>query len=816
MKPLSRPHVLLQRTHMSGAGRFFVWLVAALQLVLGAVLVWLGWQIAADGGGFYYLAAGMILIVGAILLCVDYLWEGLLASGALLALTLIWSLVEIGGNGWLVSWPFDLAGRIAVPGLLFAMLLLTLIFGTLRIFAPYWFRPVGAFGLAGAVVLAAGIIGFSWERSTTPVGTDVIPTAFPGHNTAEEWTAFGGSPLGAGYSPATEITRANIDGLQQVWQIQTGDLPPNDRVSYSAQNTPIYVEERLYTCTPSNRVLALDPATGSTIWSYDPQTSPDDMESLFSAACRAVAHHRQDDATGACAAQIFVATVDSRLIALDAETGAVCPNFGQEGIVDLALGMGMQETGLASSTSGPAVIGDLVVVGQQVSDNQRRDAPSGVVRAYDAVSGDLVWAWDALRQGDATTPLAEDEIYPRGTPNVWNIISGDAEAGIVYVGTGNSANDHWGGTRTAEEDRFTAAIVAIDLTTGETIWDFATVIHDLWDYDLGAQPAVMDLTIAGEQRRVVVQATKQGSVYVLDAATGEAVQPIDMQPAPQGALPGDWVAEAQPISTAYPNFAGMIGPEPEVLNHTQTWGVAMIDAALCRRDFMRMDYAGIYTPPSENPHGMLLHPGTVGGVNWGGIGLDLGRQIMITNHSRLPNVVTMHPREQVDDLPVGMGGARPDQDIAPHWLSPWGVTRPMWLSVLGAPCIAPPWGLVAATDLESGTLLWSQPLGTGFDAGPLNLPTFLRIPLGTVNLGGPLVTGSGITFIAAAQDNYLRAYETETGRLIWSARLPAGGQASPMTYVHEGRQYIAIVAAGHAQLETTIGDYVVAFSRPAP
>ncbi|MFU8825149.1 MAG: PQQ-binding-like beta-propeller repeat protein [Yoonia sp.] len=216
---------------------------------------------------------------------------------------------------------------------------------------------------------------------------------------------------------------------------------------------------------------------------------------------------------------------------------------------------------------------------------------------------------------------------------------------------------------------------------------------------------------------------------------------------------------------------------------------------------------------SDSP---VLHPGTVGGVNWGGIGLDLGRQIMITNHSRLPNVVTMHPREQVDDLPVGMGGARPDQDIAPHWLSPWGVTRPMWLSVLGAPCIAPPWGLVAATDLESGTLLWSQPLGTGFDAGPLNLPTFLRIPLGTVNLGGPLVTGSGITFIAAAQDNYLRAYETETGRLIWSARLPAGGQASPMTYVHEGRQYIAIVAAGHAQLETTIGDYVVAFSRPAP
>ena len=816
MKTLPKPHVLLQRAHMSGPGRFFIWVIVAIQAVLGVALIWIGGQIAIEGGGFYYLGAGVILLAGAALLASDLIREGLLASAALLIITLIWSIFEIAGNGWLVSWPFDLAGRLAVPLLLFALLALTVIFGTMRIFAPHWLRPLGLGGLVTAIAIAGGIVGYAWERSATPAGSDVIATVFPGHNAADEWSAYGGSPLGAGYTPATEITRANVSALQRVWQIQTDDLPPNDRVSYSAQNTPIYVESRLYACTPSNQVLALDPATGEILWRYDPETSSDDMESLFSAACRAVAHHRQDAATGSCAAQIYVATVDSRLIALDAETGAVCPGFGEQGVVNLALGLGMQETGLASSTSGPAVIGDLVVIGQQVSDNQRRDAPSGVVRAYDAATGDLVWAWDALRQGVATTPLEEHEIFPRGTPNVWNIISGDPDAGLIYVGTGNSANDHFGGTRTEQEDRFTSAIVAIDVNTGETVWDFATINHDLWDYDLGAQPAIMDLTIAGEERRVVVQGTKQGSVYVLDAATGEPLQPVGMQPAPQGALPGDWTAEAQPISTAYPNFAGYIGPEPEILNHTQTWGVAMVDAALCRRDFLRMDYQGIYTPPSENPHGMLLHPGTIGGINWGGVGLDLGRQILITNHSRLPNVVTMHPRDEVDDMPVGMGGARPDQDIAPHWLSPWGVTRPMWLSVLDAPCIAPPWGFIAATDLVSGALLWSNPLGTGFDTGPLGLPTFLRIPLGTVNLGGPLVTGSGITFIAAAQDNFLRAYETETGRLIWSARLPAGGQASPMGYVHQGRQYIVIVAAGHAQLETAIGDYIVAFSRHAP
>ena len=808
------PDDVLQRAHMSIFGRIIIWALALIQVGLGIALVWIGGQIALSGGGIYYLAAGLILVAVAVFLALNWLRAGLIGSGLLLAMTLIWSLVEIGGNGWLVSWPFDLAGRIAVPGLLFGLLLITVLFATRRPAAPDWFRPLGGVGVVAGIAVAAALVGWAWERDTTPAGTDVIPDAFAGHNSESEWTAYGGSPLGAAYSPATQINRANIGSVEEVWRMQTGDLAPNDRVSYAAQNTPIYVDGRLFTCTPSNIVLALDPASGETLWRYDPETDPGDMESLFSAACRAVAYHAQDGAAGACAAQIYVTTVDSRLIALDAETGTICPDFGAQGTVDLAIGLGMQETGLASSTSGPAVIGDLVVIGQQVSDNQRRDAPSGVVRAYDAVSGDLIWAWDALRQGLSTTPLEPDEIYPRGTPNVWNIISGDPEAGLIYIGTGNSANDHWGGTRTEEEDRFTAAVVAIDMATGETVWDFATIIHDLWDYDLGAQPAVMDLTVEGETRRVVVQGTKQGSIHVLDAATGEHLQPVAMQPAPQGALPGDWVAEAQPLADVYPNFAGYIGPEPEVLNHTQTWGVAMVDAALCRRDFMRMDYQGIYTPPSENPHGMLLHPGTVGGINWGGVGLDLGRQIMISNHSRLPNVVTMHPRDQVDDMPVGLGGARPDQEIAPHWLSPWGVTRPMWLSVLDAPCIAPPWGFVAATDLASGALLWSHPLGTGFDAGPLGLPTFLRIPLGTINLGGPLVTGSGVTFIAAAQDNYLRAFETETGRLIWSSRLPAGGQASPMTYVHEGRQYVVMVAAGHSQLETTAGDYIVAFSHP--
>lgn len=802
-----------KRLELKPAAQLVFLVFVSLLALFAVVLSWFGAQVLVLGGGLYFLVAGLLLLTAALAGLSGRSGATLFVLSGVVLLTALWGIVEVSALGWMDAWQFDLAGRIALPALLLMLGLAIVSFGASDGKAWRNKSSMAAAALLGlSAVLAIGFLGIHWERVEEPSLIGVESESLPGHNLATEWTAYGGSALGAAYSPATLITRGNLGRLDEAWRFRTQDLPPNDRVFFSAQNTPIYAQGLLYTCSASNKVFALDPASGQPVWEFDPGVSPSDMESLFSVACRTVGFHESGEISGHCATRVFLATADSRLIALDARTGGLCSEFGNQGLVDLSSGMGLQETGLASSTSGPAVIGDLVIIGQQVSDNQRRDAPSGVVRAYQAGSGDLSWAWDALRQGRAAMPLAEGEIFPRGTPNVWNVISGDADAGLVYIATGNSANDHWGGTRSVEEDQFTSAVVAIDMASGETVWHFATVMHDLWDYDLGAQPALMDLEIEGRQRRVVVQATKTGSIFILDAATGEHLRALEYRPSPQGALPGDWVAAAQPQAVSFPNFAARIGPDPEVLNYRNTWGVAMIDAALCRRDFLRMDYVGIYTPPSENPHGSLLFPGTVGGINWGGIALDLSRDILITNHSRLPNRLTMHPRQEVDELPVGMGGARPDQDIAPHWKSPWGVTRPMWLSILGAPCIAPPWGYLAATDLHSGRLMWSQPLGTGFDTGPSGLPTFLRVPLGTVNLGGALTTASGLVFIAAAQDNFIRAFETETGRLLWTARLPAGGQASPMTFIHEDKQYVVIVAAGHQRLETTVGDYVVAFS----
>ncbi|APX23620.1 MAG: pyrroloquinoline quinone-dependent dehydrogenase [Rhodobacteraceae bacterium] len=814
--------------------RWGVWGMRALALVLmiwGAALLWVGGQVALAGGAWTYAITGALMLLGGLVQLSGRLRAGAALLVLALLVTLGWSVFEIAAKGFMPAWGMDLAGRAGLLTLIVGLDVVLLLVGMASPFRAGWARPLGFGAMAVGVAVVAGIVALLWERPASSSGTATASEDTGGAAQAD-WTHYGGSPLGQGYTEAGLISPANVSGLTEVWRFRTKDLPPSDKVSYSAQNTPVYADGRLFVCSPSNHVFALDPASGDLLWGYDPEVPEKAMEPLFSVACRTVGFHDPDTGLGAdaasdegmpaadvtaqsCGAKVLVSTVDGRLTALSAADGAICEDFGDGGTVDLTEGMGMQVSGFASNSSGPTVLGDTIVIGQQVSDNQQRDAPSGVVRAYDANTGDLLWAWDALRQGIAQEPLEEGEVYPRGTPNIWNVISGDPEAGLVYVGTGNSANDHYGGTRTPEEDRFTAAIVAIDMQTGETVWDFSTMSHDLWDYDVGAQPAVMDMEIEGETRRVVVAAVKTGSIFILDAATGEPLRPVENKPAPQGngPLPGDRLSETQPYSTYYPNFAGMpTDGMQERLTAAHTWGIGMIDEAMCRRDFLKMDYDGTYTPPSDNPGGVLLFPGAIGGLNWGGIGLDTERQILVTNNSRLANHLTMYPREEVDALPIGEGGLHYAQEIVPHWKSPWGITRPTWLSALGMPCIAPPWGMINATDLATGELLWSKPLGTGYDSGPMGMPSRVKVPLGTANLGGPLMTSSGLTFIAAAQDNFLRAYGTESGQLLWQGRLPAGGQSSPMSYVHEGRQYVVQGAAGHSMLKTEIGDYVIGYA----
>lgn len=879
----------LESASLSRRG-FAWWLLVALAVVSAGLGAWMavgGAWLVALGGTAYYLGAGILLFAAGVALLRGRITGGLLMAGLVVVLTVVWSLLEIHGKGWMPSWGFDLAGRAGLlAGLVLAMALAATGLRDRRASAPR--RPgrsgallaLASLAVAATLVPVARLAGGpsatkpsddSPARTTalgnpegtaraagTHAGTPAVASlahglqpdaALAGDEAiaateadrdseatsgdeanagpvpaaigragllrdAGEWTAFGGSNLGQRWSPAALITTDNVASLERAWEFRTGDEPPSDRVFYAFQNTPLKIDDSLYVCSPSSQVFALDPATGAQQWHFDPQVPAIAMEPLFSVACRAVGWHQRDDDGGACPRRVLVATPDARLIALDAGTGRPCPGFGRDGTVDLGAGMANQAPGFSSSTSGPAVVGDLVVIGQQVSDNQRRDAPSGVVRAYDAVDGTLRWAFDAERADRPGEPLAPGETWPRGTPNVWTVVSADESLGLVYLATGNPANDHHGGDRSAAEEEFTAAVVAVDAATGALRWHFRTMDHDLWDYDLGAQPTVMDLDIDGASRRVVVQATKTGAIFVLDAATGEPLRPVERFPAPQGAIDGDWTAPDQPLSPYYPNFAGAPGPAPERIDERHAFGLTPLDALYCRLQFRRMRYEGIFTPPTDQGLGMLLFPGTIGGPNWGGISIDPLRQIMVTNHSRLPNRVQLYPREAVEDLPIGDGGARPDQAIAPQAGSPYGVDRPMWLSPLGVPCLSPPWGYLAATDLRSGALLWSQPLGTGYDTGPLGIPTRLKIRIGTPNIGGAVTTAGGLTFIAAAQDDFLRAFDTATGELRWDGRLPAGAQAGPMTYEHGGRQYVVIAAGGHARLETRAGDSVVAFALP--
>jgi len=867
----ARPAASLRPLH-SGPAWVALWVLALMLLFLGLAMAVLGAWLVSLGGSLYFVLAGVAMAVAATLVLRRRAVAGVGLYAVVVLVTLAWALWEIDAKGWMPVWGVDLASRV---GLLLGWLVLMAlalalmprqpppstihrtgrdrhgsVLAGLALLGLAVAVPAGLTRWAPALAQSAGPVARTVEQMpesppTALLGPDGEAAALPMNDIAQaaqstplgraamapgadEWTAYGGSNLGQRYALATQITRDNVGQLERVWTFRTGDMAPNERVFFAFQNTPLKIGNSLFVCSSSGQVFALDPATGVQQWHFNPMVPLEAMGPLFSVTCRAVAYHEVSATSAAapvtgpapaveCPRRVLLATVDSRLIALDAATGRPCPGFGKAGTVDLSEGMGNQAPGLSSNTSGPIVVGQHVIVGQQVSDNQRRDGPSGVVRAYNVHTGAFAWAWDAKRTDRPQQPLAPGEIWPRGTPNVWTLISADESLGLVYLPTGNSTNDHYGADRSAEEDRYTATVVAVDAATGQVRWHFRTVDHDLWDYDLGAQPTLMDMEIDGRTRRVLLQGTKTGSVYVLDAATGEVLRPVERRAAPQGPTPGDRTAPTQPQSVALPNFAGAPqapGAAPERLTEAHLFGLTPIDALMCRIKFRQMRYEGIYTPPTEAPGGMLLFPGTIGGLNWGGLAVNPDLQIMITNHSRLPNVVTLVPRAEVTDLAVGSGGQRVDQAVAPHAGSPYGVTRPIWLSMFRVPCIAPPWGYLAATDLRSGKLLWSQPLGTGYDSGPMGIPTRLKITLGTTNIGGAVNTASGLTFIAAAQDNFLRAFDTRSGELLWEARLPAGGQASPLTYMHAGRQYVAIAAGGHARLQTTLGDSVVVYALP--
>lgn len=632
------------------------------------------------------------------------------------------------------------------------------------------------------------------------------------------WPAWGGDDGGMRYSPATQITPGNVAELKIAWtyRIGAGELVPAHPTDPqqarrmlargrtpdlhrlpALEATPIVGGGRLYLCSSMNRVVALDPETGRELWSYDPHL---DTTGQVLLNCRGVSYWRDDQAAAqaTCAERIFTGTQDARLIALDARTGQPCTDFGNAGSVDLRAGLGSTEPGDYGVTAPPAVVADRVIVGGRITEDMRSDMPGGVVRAFDVRHGNLLWAWNAIAPAEALTASAAGSDYPRSTANAWSVFSTDAARKMVFIPTGSAQLSIYGGGRAATADYYGSSVVALDAVSGRVVWHFQAVHHDLWDYDVPAQPVLFDFP--GPQGNVpaVAVATKQGYVFILDRTSGAPLVPVAEQPAPQaGAVPGEHLSPTQPapLNPAYV----LVRP---TLTAQDMWGFTFWDRDKCRDLFRAHRYAGLFSPPSLE--GTVTYPNNMGIMNWGSVAIDPQRELLIVNTSHIAGITQLMPRQKADAA-FAKG----------EWLlalegSPYALRWTPLLSPWGAPCTQPPWGTLAAIDLKAGRRAWEVPLGTTRDLAPF--PLWLK--LGTPNIGGPLVTASGVTFIGATTDDYLRAFDTASGKELWKGRLPAGPQATPMTYrlTPQGRQFVVIAAGGHRYMGTKLGDYLVAFS----
>jgi quinoprotein glucose dehydrogenase len=826
-------------------------LTTSIAIILGLMALGLlggGAWLLALGGSPFYLAAGVALAAVAVLLhrASAMAWW---VYAALLLTTLVWSLWEVGLDWW------GLAARGDVFFVVGVVLLTPWVARRLvepRPLAPVrdgdlgprrrlgWRGGRGALAAVTVLYLGVGLVTAVVDPHSTKGslpetrGTATAPD--PERTPPGEWHAYGRTGHGQRYAPLAEINVDNVDQLEVAWHFNTGDQrgQPGDPEETTFQVTPLKVGDMLFLCTPHQFVIALDATTGEERWRFDPKIRSG--LALQHLTCRGLSYWSSDGAppqarvptaasaaatqpvlpapplpvaaeespaTDNCLRMLYMPTADGRIIALDPETGSVCRNFGAgSGQINLWHGMPNVRLGGYYSTSPVIASQRVLVVGGTVLDNVSTSEPSGVVRGFDVQTGELLWHWDPAHPDD-NTPLQAGQTYSESSPNVWSIMSVDERLGLVYLPMGNPPPDQWGGNRSEAIERVGSSVVALDLATGRLRWVFQTVHHDLWDYDVPSQPTLVDLTLNGATVPALVQPTKQGELFVLDRRTGRPVHAVKEVPVPQGAAEGDHTAPTQPVS------AISFGPPP--LTGASMWGATLFDQLACRIAFRKLRYEGRYTPPSTQ--GTLVHPGNFGVFNWGGIAVDPVRQVAFTTPTYLAFTSQLVPRPDDTSLIVQDGG--PPEGALPalneNLGAPFAVKMGPFTSALGLPCQAPPWGFIAGVDLVSGEVVWQHRNGTVRDVAPIPLPFRMGVP----NLGGPLITAGGVAFLSGTIDNYVRAYNLTTGDQLWQGRLPAGGQATPMSYTgRDGRQYIVVAAGGHGSLGTKAGDSVIAYALP--
>lgn len=812
-------------------GRWWLYFLGSVFAVLGFVVGAGGLWLMALGGSWYYGLAGLgLLVSGLYILRANLL--GVWIYLATWCFTFGWALWEVGWQGW------PLVPRLVAPSVLLVLLLLSLpaFRGGLR--SMQHFASAAALGVvsvagfhfaattaittvaaqqapqvrergdaatSGETPLSSAAQPSSSELST---GVSVSRTPVDDHEPSGDWPSWGGTDKAKRYSPLDQINRDNVAQLERVWTYRSGDMPSEEaKGSYSPEHTPLAIDGSLYYCTAKNIIIALDAMVGEEEWRFNPDVSDDAIP--YGATCRGVAYFESPDLPedALCKRRVIEGTLDARLIAVDAELGQPCEDFGKNGVVDLAAGIGQTVPGWYGNVAAPIVVRGIIVMGAQVKDGQAEDAPSGVIRGYDATTGELAWAWD-MCQPDLTGLPAKGETYTRGTPNMWTSAAGDEELGYVYLPLGNSAVDYYGGNRRACENDYSSAVVALDVTTGKPVWHFQTVHYDVWDYDLGSQPTLVEFPGPDGSIPALVQASKQGEIYVLDRRTGEPLFPVHQEKAPDSlGVEPDNLSETQPYS-GYATLA------KDRLTETDMWGMSPLDQLWCRIQFHRAAYRGEYTPPTlKQPY--IQYPGYNGGSDWGGVSVDPVRGLIIANYNDMPNFNRLLSRKEAEErgltsITVGHGKHDNPQAGAPYAVE----VNAGWRLFTKLLCKEPPYGWIRAIDLKTGQTLWDRPFGDASANGPFGIPSWIPARIGTPNNGGSVVTAGGLIFIAATTDNKFRAIDIETGKVLWQTALPAGGQANPITYDVGGRQYVVIAPGGHHFMETPVGDYVIAYALP--
>ncbi len=617
------------------------------------------------------------------------------------------------------------------------------------------------------------------------------------------WQHYGGSLGGTRYSAATEINASNVAGLKEAWRFRTGDATDGEgyfgrRSSFKA--TPILVDNKLVFSTGFNRVFAVDPATGTEIWRFDPRVdfSTEYSEMFTSRGVAAWIDSKNLDRQ--CARSVFLGTLDARLIAIDADTGIRCTDFGRAGEVDLSKGVRNFRRGEYSVTSPPIVINDVVIVGSSVGDNGGVSLDAGVVRGFDARTGVLLWLWDPLPR-KKTSPGAETwqagHAGRTGAANVWTAIAADASRDLVFLPTSSPSPDFFGGKRRGN-GKHANSIVALRASTGELVWSYQIVRHDLWDYDIASQPMLIDIDTGSKKRPALVQATKMGFVFVLDRETGEPLSKVEERPVPLSDVPGEQIATHQ----KFPSI--QLHPTTSEL---QRWRYSDDHAEICDEMLSGLRYDGIFTPPSLG--GTLLYPGNPGGVNWGSMAFDPQSNYALVAINRLPTAIKLIPRKDFrEEAKTGLFNGVEAQFTAQSG-TPYGMARfDVYDRKTGLSCFAGPWAMLAAIDMTSGEVAWERPAG---DAPITELDSSASEWGYHVN-GGPVTIAGGLAFLATPFDHKLRAYDIKTGKVEWTAELPAGPHATPMSYERDGKQFVVIAAGGNLATGAGRGDFLIAFA----